>query len=51
MPVTIVIHFLNKKSAMDEEFFKEGTKEIHYVNLKPPVFQITNDDIKAGKFV
>ena len=34
---------------MEEESFKEGTKDINYVNLKPPVFQIPNYYIKAGE--
>ena len=36
---------------MDEESFKEGTKDIRYVNIKSPVFKIPNYYIKAGKFV
>ena len=34
---------------MDEESFKEETKDINYVNVKSPVFQISNYDIKAGE--
>ena len=51
MSISIGMHFLNKKSAMDKEYLKEGTKDIFYENIKPPVFQIPNYDIKTGKFV
>ena len=36
---------------MDEQYIKKWTKDIGYVNVKPPVFQIPNYDIKAGKYV
>ena len=51
MPVTSVILKKNSKFAMYESDFKEGMKEICYINGKPPVFQMTFYDIKAGKFV
>ena len=41
--------FLNGKFAMNEEYFEEGMKDIHYVNEKPPVFQMTYCEIKSGK--
>ena len=41
--------FKNKKLTMDKESLKEGTKDTHYVNVKPPVFQIQYYDIKSGK--
>ena len=38
----------NRKFAMDKEYFKEVTKDIHYVNINPPVFHMTYYDNKAG---
>ena len=35
---------------MDEESFEEVTNDIHYVNVKLPLFQIPYYDIKTGKF-
>ena len=41
----------NRKFTMDEDTFKEGTNNIHYVNVKDPVFQIPYYEIKSGKLV
>ena len=44
------MHFKKKrKFSMDEEAFKEVMKYKQYVNVYPPVFQMTYDDIKYEK--
>ena len=35
---------------MDKKSFKEETDNIQYINVNPPVFQMSYYDIKAGKY-
>ena len=44
----MVYTFKNSKLEIDEESFKEGTKDIQYVILKPTLFQMPSYDIKSG---
>ena len=43
------MNFFNRKFAMDEEAFREVTKDTQYVNVIPPVFQMPYYEIKHAK--
>ena len=51
MPVKIIMHFKKWEIYNGQKIIQRETNDIHYVNVKPPVFQIPYYEIKYGKFV
>ena len=49
MCVISIIHYFLGRFIMNENSFKEGLKDIQYVKVKAPVFEIHAYNIKAGK--